>query len=152
MSFIQNHQFRALADEHVTARIALDIINAQHLKREMLKYTGVAMNLPVKSRLRVGADDHRFYAALRADFLLPLVAQMREAKHGEATNDAAFELFTDNQQRLNRFSNAHVVGHQQANRLVPQRHDKRDHLVGARAKGKFCETAERASAVAEREP
>ena len=51
VGFVQNHQFRALADEYVAARIALDVINAQHLKWEMLEHAGVAMNFPVEPRL-----------------------------------------------------------------------------------------------------
>ena len=111
MGFVHNDEFGALADKHVASRVALDVINAQNLKRKMLKHAGVAVNLTVETRLRVGANDHGFDTNLGANFLLPLVAQMRQAKHGEAFDDAAFEKFTDNQQCLNRFANANVIGY-----------------------------------------
>ena len=76
---------------------------------------------------------------------------MRQAKDRESLDDPAFEQFADDQQGFNRFANANVIGHEQTNRLVPQGHDERNYLVGARTERQLRQTAEQASAIAKSE-
>ena len=91
VNLIHDNQLRALIDEHVPARVAFDVVDAQDLKREVLIDARVSLNLAVEPGLRIGANDDGLDADFCTDFLLPLVAEMRQAKHGEAANDSALQ-------------------------------------------------------------
>ena len=105
----------------------------EDLERVELIDRGVAVNFPVKAGLGVRADDDGFDADLVADFLLPLVAEMRQADDGEAVDVPAFEQFANDQQGLDGFADANVIRDEQADRFLSQRHDQWHHLIAARA-------------------
>ena len=151
VGLVHDHQFRTLLDEDIAARLGFDEVDADDLVGVVVVNAGVALDLPVEARLRVGADDDGLEVELVADFLLPLLAEVRQADDGEAFDLAPLQKLPDDQQRLDGLADADVVGDEQTNRLLTQSHDERHHLVGARAERKLGQSAEWSGAVAERQ-
>ena len=89
--FIDDDQFRALLDEDIPARVGLDEVDADDLVRVIVVDAGVALDLAVEPRLSVGTNDDGFDVELVADFLLPLLAEMRQAHDGEAFDLPPFQ-------------------------------------------------------------
>ena len=76
---------------------------------------------------------------------------MRRADHGKARDLAAVEQLADDQAGLDGLADADVVGDEQADRFLPERHQQRNQLVGARLEGEIAEGAERSGTGAELE-
>ena len=55
----------------------------------------------------------------------------RAAQHRQAGRIALLQQLGRGQTRLDGLTDAHVVGDQQPDRVLPQRHQQRDELVGA---------------------
>ncbi len=76
---------------------------------------------------------------------------MRRAEHGKAVDFAAVPQFTGDESGFDGFSDAHVVGDEEANGGLPERHEKRDQLIGAGFDGDVGEGPERSGTGAELE-
>lgn len=151
VGLVHDHQFGALLNEDITASVRLDEVDADDLKRIEVVNAGVALNLPVEAGLGVRPDDDRFQVEFVANLGLPLLAQVRQAGDGEAFDLAPLQQFFDDQQRFDGLADAHVIGDQQPDRLQPQRHNERDHLIGTRSKRQLGQRTKRSRPVAKGE-
>lgn len=79
------------------------------------------------------------------EFRHPLLHQMRWAEHRKGFNLSAVHEFAENQARLDGFSDAHIVGNQQAGEGKAKRHQEGNQLVRAGLKGQLGRGTERAS-------
>ena len=97
----------------------------------------------------------RITTASRLNFsdssFLPLLAQVRRAKHADSLDLAAVEQFPGDQQGFDGLADAHVVGDENAYRVQPKRHEHRYELVNAGPDGYAAERAERRGPFAERQ-
>src|SRR5262249_40786501 len=84
MRFIHDDHLRALFDEDIAPCVRFDEVYADDLVGVIIVNAGVALNLTVEPRLRVGTDNDRFQIELVADLSLPLFAKMRQTDDGEA--------------------------------------------------------------------
>ena len=87
----------------------------------------------------------------RCKLALPLLAKMRRADDGEALDLAAIEQLADDQAGFNGLADADVVGDQEPDRLLAERHEQRHQLVGTWLDAEIGERAERAGAGAQLE-
>ena len=147
--FVDDDQSRALFDEHRAAVVRLNVVDADDLVGIVVVNARVSLDHPVQSRLGVGADDDGLDAEFGAEFLLPLVAEMRQADHDEARYSGALHHFTQDQKGLHGLADADVVGDQQADGVLSQGHHQRYDLVGTGAEGELGQGPERPGPVAE---
>ena len=106
------------------------------------------LQLPDRGRqhqLRVNAE-------LRGQLPLPLLGERRAAQHRQAGRVALLKQLGRDQAGLHGLADADVVGDQQPHRVLAQRHQQRDELIGARLDGKPGQGAERARRRAEPDP
>jgi hypothetical protein len=66
---------------------------------------------------------------------LPLLHEVRRAKHGEAVDLAAVPQFTCDEPGLDGLSDTDVIGDEEPNGGLPEGHQERDQLVGPRLDG-----------------
>ena len=83
---------------------------------------------------------------------LPLLGQRRAAQHGQPGRVALVEQLGGDQAGLDGLADADVVGDQQPDRVLPQRHQQRHELVGAGLDGEPGQRAERPGAGPEPDP
>ena len=129
MGLVHDDELGALADERRPAGIGLDVVDRENLERIVLVNRRVSLDLAVEAGLGVRADHDRLDADLVTDFLLPLVAQMREADDGEAGDFPAVEKLAHDKEGFNGFADSHVVGDKQPHAFLAQGHDEGNHLV-----------------------
>src|SRR5215475_7142091 len=60
VDFVHDHQFWTLLDEHLSARVSFDKVDADNLIRVVVIHASVALDLAVEARLGVRPDDDRF--------------------------------------------------------------------------------------------
>ena len=101
-----------------------------------------------------GAGQHQLGvdAELAGEFPLPLLGERGTAQHGQAGRVALLQQLGSDQAGLDGLADAHVVGDQQPDRVLPQRDQERDQLVGAGFHGEPGQRAERPGAGAEADP
>src|SRR5262245_5810343 len=119
VDLVNDQQFRTLLDKNIAAVLGFYEINANDLIGIVVVNAGVALDLPVEAGLRVGANNYGFEVKLVAEFVLPLLAKMRQTDHGEAFDLSALKKLPDDQESFDCFADANVVGDQQPDRLLP---------------------------------
>ena len=152
VGLVHDHKLGSLLHEHVAAVGGFDVVDADDLVGVVVVDARVALDLAVEPGLRARTDDHGLDVELVADLLLPLVAEVRQADDGEPPDAAPLHEFAGEQQRLDRLTDAHVVGDQEADGLLPERHHERHDLVGPRAERELGEGPKGAGAIAEGKP
>ena len=91
-------------------------------------------------------------AELAGQLLLPLLGERGAAQHGQAARVALLQQLGRDQAGLDGLADADVVGDQQPDRVLPQRHQQRDELVGAGLDREPGQRPERPGAGAEADP
>ena len=107
------------------------------------------MDHPVQPCLGVRTDDDSLDAELGLELLLPLVAEVRQADHGEALHAGTFHHLADDEQGLYGLADTDVVSNQQADGVLSQGHHQGHDLVGTGAERELGQGPERPGAVAE---
>src|SRR5262249_55406486 len=121
------------------------------LVRVVIVDARIALDLPIEPGLSVRADDDRLDIELRANLLLPLLAEMRQTHDGEALDLAPLQQLAHDEQRFDRFADPNVVRDKQPHDVLPEGHDQGNNLIGSWPKRELGESAERTGAVAERQ-
>ena len=149
---VDDQQVRAAVPELLAQPGALDEVGGHH-----------DVPVPVEQRLalqqpafqpadRAGQHQLGVDAELGGQLPLPLLGQRRAAQHGQPGRVALLQQLGGDQAGLDGLADADVVGDQQPDRVLPQRHQQRDELVGARLDGEPGQRAERPGAGAEADP
>ena len=114
---------------------------------------GLALQQP-SFQLADGTGQHQFGvdAELAGEFPLPLLGERGTAQHGQTGRVALLQQFARDQAGLDGLPDAHVVGDQQPDRVLPQRHQERDQLVGPGFDGEPGQRAERPGAGPKADP
>ena len=101
-----------------------------------------------------GAGQHQLGvdAELAGEFPLPLLGQRGTAQHGQSGRVALLQQLGSDQASLDGLADPDVVGDEQPDRVLPQRDQERDQLVGAGFHGEPGQRAERPGAGAEADP
>src|SRR5438034_1047799 len=111
MRLVHDQEVWTVLDEIVALPVALHKVNADNLERVVAVNAAAPLRYsPLKLVHRAGADDHRDEAELFAEFLLPLLAKVGRAEDTERFNLATIQHFAGDEQRLDRFADANVVG------------------------------------------
>ena len=105
--------------------------------------------MPFQPRHGAGGDQLGVDVELALQFLLPLLAQVRRTEHGHALDLAPVQQLAGNQAGLNGLADTHVVGDQQADDFMLERHQQGHQLIGARLHIDATQGAERAGAGAQ---
>ncbi len=138
-------------EEHSSAAVLLDEVDGDDLERYVAKNVLVGTELLLQTADRGGTDNLGIETELVLYLFLPLLAEVRQADHGETLYLVAVEQFLGNEERLKRLADTHVVGDEQTYLLLLQCQNKRHHLVRARLKREATQTLERSGNVAERQ-
>ena len=149
---VDHDELGALGEEHLAALLGLDVVEGDDLEGVVAEDAGVALDAAVEAGGGVGADDLGIEPELVLELGRPLVAQVRRAEHSEPFDHAAVVELAHDEERLDGLPDADVVGYEEADGLLLQRHDERDELVGPRAHREPPERAERSGTRAERQP
>src|SRR5437773_4378007 len=121
MRLVHDQEVWTVLDEIVALPVALHKVNADNLERVVAVNAAAPLRYsPLKLVHRAGADDHRVEAELFAEFLLPLLAKVGRAEDAKAFDLAAIQQLTRDEQSLNRFANANVVGDEHPDHVEPQ--------------------------------
>ncbi len=151
MGFIDNHEVGTIEQEEMAVPVALEEVDAGDLY-------GIIVVDGVRPRLvalqlsdRSGADDDRLKVELLREFPLPLLAERGWAEYSKALDLASIEQLASDEERLDGFPDAHIIGDQHADGLEPERHQQRHELVDAWPDGDLAERAERRRTLAERQ-
>ena len=114
---------------------------------------GLALQQPAfQPADRAGQHQLGVDAELRGQLPLPLLGQRRAAQHRQAGRVALLQQLGGDQAGLDGLADADVVGDQQPDRVLPQRHQQRDELVGAGLHGEPGQRPERPGAGPEPDP
>ena len=139
MGFIDNHEVGTVEQEEMAVPVALEEVDAGDL------YGIIAVDA-VRPRLmalqlsdRSGANDDRLQVELLREFPLPLLAERGRAEYAKALDLASIEQLAGDEERLDGFPDAHIVGDQHADGVEPERHQQRHKLVDARPDGDLAE-------------
>jgi hypothetical protein len=99
-----------------------------------------------------GQDQFDVDAELGGQFALPLLGERGTAQHGQASRVALLQQLGSDQAGLDGLADAYVVGDQQPYRVMLERDQERDQLIGAGLHGEPGQRAERAGAGAKADP
>ena len=149
MYLVDDDQSWALFDEHRAAAVRLDVVDADDLVGVVVVHARVSLDHPIQSCLSVGADDDGFNTEFGTELLLPLVAEMRQANHGETCHLSAFHHLAQDEKGFHGLADADIVGYQQADSVLPQGHHQWHDLISTGAKRELGQSPERAGPVAE---
>jgi hypothetical protein len=150
---VHDDKVGAMLDEIVALPVALHKINADDLDRIVAEDAArTGRDAPFKLADCAGTDDDGVEVEFLAEFLLPLLAQIGRAENAEVFEFTTIQQLADDEQSLDGFADANVIGDEHPNRVEPQGHEQRDKLVGARADGHAAQRTERRRAFAQREP
>ena len=108
--FVDDHQLGALLDEDVAPDVRLDEVDADDLIGVIVVDARIALDLAVEPCLGVRANDDRLDVELRADLLLPLVAEVGQADDREALDLPALQKLADDEQSFDRLADADIIG------------------------------------------
>ena len=132
MGFVDDDQIRGMIDECLTVSVGLHVVDGTHQVIVVLEDAHVRREAPLQSGHARGLDDRGVDMELAAEFVRPLLAEMRRAEHSNTTHDSSIQQFTGNHSRLDGLAHADVISDQQAHWIQAQRHQQGDILVGAR--------------------
>ena len=107
--FVNNHEFRALLDKDISAIVGFDEVDADDLIGVVVINTGIALNLTIQPSLSIRTNDHRFNVEFRPDFLLPLLAEMRQTNDRKALDLPSLKKLPHDEQRFNRLTDTDVI-------------------------------------------
>jgi len=123
--------------------VALDVVETDDDDRVMLEKREARRQLALQSGDTGGGERDRQEMEMPVELGLPLLDQMRRTEHGEAGDLAAIMQLAHDQARFDRLADTDVVGDQQANRRLTERHQQRHELIRPRLDGDVGERAER---------
>ena len=150
---VHDHEVGAMLDEIVALQFALQEVNADNLERVVAKDAArTGGDAPFKLADRAGTDDDGVEVEFLVEFLLPLLAQIGRAQDAEAFDFSAIQQLAHDEQPLDGFADANIVGDEHPNRGGAQGHERRHKLIDARANGYAAQRAEQRRAFAQREP
>ena len=136
MRLVHDDEVRAVVEEVVAFAVALHEVNADDLDRVVAEDAARAGgDAAFKLADRAGTDDDGVQTEFLAQLLLPLFAKVGRAEHAEGLDFPAIEHFTGDEQGLDGFADADVVGDEHADGVQAQGHEQRHELVRARADG-----------------
>ena len=150
--FVDDQQVRAAMPELFPQPGALDEVGGHDDVAEPVEQ-GLALQQPAfQPADRAGQHQLGVDAELRGQLPLPLLGQRRAAQHRQAGRVALLQQLGGGQAGLDGLADADVVGDQQPDRVLPQRHQQRDELVGAGLHGEPGQRPERPGAGPEPDP
>src|SRR5260370_27596816 len=149
--FVNDDEVGAMLEEIGAFAVALDEVNADDLELVVAVNAAATVRYsPLKLVHRAGADDHGVQAEFFAQFFLPLLAKVRRTQDAETFDFAPVQQFAGDEQALNGFADADIVGDEHTDGIEAQGHQERDKLVGSRADGHAAQGPQRCCAFAKR--
>ena len=152
VGLVHDHEPGCRPQELEAVAIALDEVEADHHERVALEQRLAQAQAALQPRSRRRHDEHGVDVELVPHLGLPLLGEVRRREDGHPVDLAAVVQFAGDQHRLNGLPDADVVGDEEADGLLAERHEKWHELVRARLDGDPGEAAERPGAVAHRQP
>ena len=150
---VHDHEVRAVLDEIVALPVALHEINADNLERVVAKDAArTGGDAPFKLADCAGTDDYGVEVEFLVEFLLPLLTKIGRTQDAEVFNFSAIQHFAHDEQPLDGFADANIVGDEHSDGVEAQGHEQRDKLVCARTDGHATQRTERRRTFAQREP
>ena len=110
MGLVDDHHFRAGAQEVVPAPIALDEVEADDRERVRVEHTDGVGQVPLQARGPCGGNGHGRKREFGFQFRRPLLDKVRRAQHGEALDFAPVEKFSYDQPGFDGLAEADLVG------------------------------------------
>ena len=130
----------------------LDVIDADDEEGVVIEEADVGVgDIAFELGDGAGADDGGVEAEAVPELGLPLRAEIGRAEDAEACDFATAEELASDEEGLDGFADADVVGDEHADGIQAEGHHHGDELIRARADAELAEGAERAGAVAEGE-
>ena len=130
---VDDDQLRAAQQELVAAPVGLDEVGGDDDVRVTVEQRLVQHEVAFEAADGAGQHQRGVDAELVAQLALPLLGQRRGAQHGQALHGALREQLGGDQAGLDGLADADVVGDEQPDGVLPQRHEQRHVLVAARA-------------------
>ena len=149
---VDDQQVRAAVPELLPQPGALDEVGGHDDVPEPVEQRLALQQPAFQPADRAGQHQLGVDAELRGQLPLPLLGERRAAQHRQAGRVALLQQLGGGQAGLDGLADAHVVGDQQPDRLLPQRHQERDQLVGAGLHGEPGQRPERPGAGPETDP
>ena len=149
---VDDQQVRAAVPELLAEPRALDEVGGHHDVAEPVEEGLALQQAAFQPADRAGQHQLGVDAELAGQLLLPLLGERGAAEHGQAGRVALLQQLGGGQAGLDGLADADVVGDQQPHRVLPQRHQQRDELVGAGFDGEPGQRPERPGAGPEADP
>jgi len=140
---VDDDALRGDREEMGAVAVALDVVETDHNDGVVLEKRDARRQLALQAGDAGGGERDRLEMEMPVELGLPLLDQMRRTEHGEAGDLAAIMQLAHDQARFDRLADADVVGNQQANRRLAERHQQRHELIRPRLDGDVGERAER---------
>ena len=141
---VDDDQLGAAEQELVAAPVGLDEVGGDDDVGVAVEQRLVEHQAAFEALDGAGEDERGVDAELVAQLALPLLGERRGAQHGQPLHGALGEQLGGDQSGLDGLADADVVGDEQPDDVLAQRHEQRDVLVAARADADAGERAERA--------
>ena len=143
MRFIHDDHLRAASEEIVPPAVGLDVIQGDDSEGVMLEERTVLGDVPLKPPGGAGKNQFRVDMELVLQLPLPLLGELGGAQDGKTVDLPPVQHLPGDETALNGFSDSYVIRDEDANRVLPQRHEKRNELVGPWLNRDTAETPER---------
>ena len=143
MRFVNDDKFRAMVEEDLSATVLFDVVYGNDLEGIGTEHVLAIAQFLLQTAHCASPDDDGIKAKLVLDFVLPLLAQMRQTQHRETPDLLAVKQFLGNQQRLQSLTDTHIITDEQSDAFLLQCQYQRHHLVGAWRERQLSQTLER---------
>jgi hypothetical protein len=129
MRLLDDDELWAGSQELGATTIRLDVVERDHSEGIDIEYRLPLRQPAFEPTSSASPNNLALEPELRGEFLLPLIAEMRWAEDGNATDLASVKQFAGDEASFNRFADAHIVRDEQPNRLHLERHEERHKLI-----------------------
>ena len=145
VGLVHDDEVGGVSEKRVAVAFQLDEVDADHQVAVVLVEGDVLegqapFQPPDPGRLDHGGPD----VELRPQLLLPLLAEMGGAQDADAAHRPPVQQLTGDHGRFDGLADSHIIGDQQAHRILAQGHDQRHELIGPRDNRQPAHRPERA--------
>jgi hypothetical protein len=132
MSLVNNDKLRTGSEKFIPPSVGLYVVHRDdhvriHLEERLAYRTNPLKPVDGTWKNELGLD-----VKFRLQFFLPLLCKMGWAKHGQTIHLPPVQELPGHQAGLYGFSDSHVIGNEEANRVELQCHEERHKLVRSR--------------------
>jgi hypothetical protein len=145
VSLVHNDKFWAGAKKVIPAMVRLDVVQGDDREGEMIEEALATSAIGFQTASCTRQDQLGIDLEFVLQFPLPLFCKVRGAEHGHARNFAAVQQLLGEEGRLDRLSNTHIIGNEEAHGVLFEPHEQGDQLVRTRLEVQVPERSKRSS-------